>query len=88
MCIKYDCHVNHMQFLDDTVLGSNNVTLDTTFFNITNLQPLSQYTVSLSAYIGGYVLGPPTTLTINTTSTRKTLSFHSELNLLFLIHYS
>ena len=48
------------------VSGSVNVTGDVSSANVTNLEEGTQYDVTVSPYIGGFQLGPPTNIIINT----------------------
>ncbi|XP_065913515.1 uncharacterized protein [Dysidea avara] len=57
------------QFANGTSLGSANVTSDMVSYNITNLLQETQYDISVSAYIAEYILGPRSTISVNTLST-------------------
>lgn len=48
------------------VSGSINITGNASSANLTNLEEGTQYDVTVSAYIEGFQLGPPTNLIINT----------------------
>ena len=47
-------------------MGSISLASDSVSYNITNLQQLMQYQVSLSAYIDGNITGPPAIVYVNT----------------------
>jgi len=50
------------------VSGSVNITSNASSANLTNLEQDTQYDVSVSPYIEGFQLGPPTNIIINTPS--------------------
>lgn len=64
-----------MDNTDGTFELNINVSSNTTSYNITNLQQESQYSISLSPYIEGFALGPPTNITVDTPPPSKTTWF-------------
>lgn len=58
------------------VRGSVNVTSGMSSVNISNLEEGTRYDITISPYIGGFQLGPPTSIIINTSPLGK-LGLHA-----------
>lgn len=69
------------------VSGSVNITGNASSANLTNLEEGTHYDVTVSPYIGGFQLGPPTNIIINT-STNGKLCVYSLLSYSFGLYCS
>ena len=60
--------MQHLFCLANWCEESGNLTSDASSANLTNLEQDTQYDVTVSPYIEGFQLGPPTNIIVNTSS--------------------